>query len=175
MSTTIGTPKARPAASGVSLVLALALVGVAVVAVRDLAVDRGWADGKTWTGEAIDHLDGVEAGVPAAIVGVVLALTGLWLILAAVRPAASTHETTSGPSDVWISRSAVRAVATRAAEHTPGVAAASSRHRRGRVVVTVQSDRPGVAADVETAVRTALDGLSTHEVTVRTEEVKHDS
>ena len=175
MSTTIGTPKARPAASGVSLVLALALVGVAVVAVRDLAVDRGWTNGTAWTGDLVDRLDGTAAGVPAVIVGVVLALAGLWLVLTAVRPAASTHEATSGPSDVWITRSAVRAVATGAAEHTPGVAAASSRHRRGRVVVTVQSDRPGVAADVETAVRTALDGLSTHEVTVRTEEVKHDS
>ena len=175
MSTTIDTPKARPAASGVSLVLALALVGVAVVAVRDLAVDRGWADGTTWTGDAVDRLDGIEAGIPAVVVGVVMALAGLWLILTAVRPAARTHETTSGPSDVWITRSAVRAVATGAAEQTPGVAAASSRHRRGRVVVTVQSDRPDVASQVEANVRTALEGLSTHDVAVRTEEVKHDS
>ena len=175
MSTTIGTPKARPAASGVSLVLALALVGIAVVAVRDLAVDRGWTNGTSWTGDLVDRLDGLAAGVPAIVVGIVLALAGLWLLLTSVRPAARTHETTSGPSDVWITRSAVRAVATGAAEHTPGVAAATSRHRRGRVVVTVQSDRPGVAAEVETSVRTALEGLSTHDVVVRTEEVKHDS
>lgn len=176
MNTPVAAPRARPAASGVSVVLGLALVGVAVVAVHDLAVDRGWASGQSWIGTVVDRLDGLRADVPVLVAGIVAAVVGLWLVWLAVKPAAPTHDTTPGEADVWITPRAVRALAAGAAESTPGVAAATARGRRGRLVVTVQSDRPDISSLVESSVTTALDGLgSSRSVAVKTEKVKHDS
>jgi hypothetical protein len=175
VSTRVAPPVGRLAASGVSLVLGVALIGVAVVAVHDLAVDRGWAAGSSWTGSLVDSFDGLTAGTGVVAAGIALVVVGLAVLVAAVKPAPRTHETTPGETDVWVTRRAVRAVAVGAAEDTPGVVEASARHRRGRVVVTVQTDRPDSATLVETSVREALAGLSTHDVSVTTEKVKHDS
>ena len=49
-------PVNRNRAVAVGVVLAAALVAVAVVAVRDLAVAQGWASGEHWLAEALkDH------------------------------------------------------------------------------------------------------------------------
>lgn len=175
MSARVAPPRGRPAASGVSLVLGAALIGVGVVAVHDLAVDRGWSGGPSWTGSLLDDVDGLTAGTGVVVTGVAAVVIGLLLLVAALKPAPRTHETTPGQADVWVTRRAVRAVAVGAAEDTAGVETARARHRRGRVVVTVQSDRPDAATLVEASVSEALAGLTTHAVSVTTKEVKHDS
>jgi hypothetical protein len=175
VSARLAPPRGRPAASGVSLVLAVALVSVAVVSVHDLAVERGWTGGPSWTGSLVDDLDGLTAGTGVVVAGVVLAVVGLLLVLSALKPAPRTHVATPGETDVWVTRRAVRAVAVGAAEDTGGVLEASARHRRGRVVVTVQSDHADIVPAVETSVREALAGLTTDDVVVTTEKVKHDA
>ncbi len=175
MSARIAPPTGRPAASGASLLLGLALIGLAVVSVHDLAVDRGWAGGPSWTGSLLDRADGLTAGTGVVIAAIAAVVVGLLLLVAALKPAPRTHDSTPGEPDVWVTRRALRAVAVGAAEDTAGVVAARATHRRGRVVVTVQSDRPDAATHVEASVREALAGLTTHDVAVRTSEVKHDA
>ncbi|RYJ01914.1 MAG: hypothetical protein EON52_20590, partial [Actinomycetales bacterium] len=87
---TIPAPRARPAASAVAVVVALLLVGLAVVAVRELALAQGWATGASWTGAVVDRADGRSADVASTVVGVVAAVVGLWLVLLAVKPARRT-------------------------------------------------------------------------------------
>lgn len=175
MTGTISPPKGRPAASGVSLVLGVALVGVAVVAVHDLAVDQGWATGPSWTGSLLDRLDGITAGAGAVATGVALAVAGLLLLVAALKPAPRTHRAAPGEADLWVTPQALRALAVGAAEDTPGVESARARLRRGRLSVTAQSDRPDAGTLVEASVRESLAGLTDHDIVVTTEKVKHDS
>ncbi|MBD8606800.1 hypothetical protein IFT73_08030 [Aeromicrobium sp. CFBP 8757] len=175
MSARVTPPTGRPGASGASLLLGVALIGLAVVSVHDLAVDRGWAGGPSWTGSLLDAADGLTAGTGVVVAAVAAVAIGLILLVVAFKPAPRTHESTPGPSDVWVTRKAVRAVAVGAAEDTAGVAAARATHRRGRVVVTVQSDRPDAAPHVEASVREALAGLTARDVAIRTTEVKHDA
>ena len=175
MTTIVSPPRGRPAASGVALVLGVALVGIAVVAVHDLAVDRGWATGSSWTGSLVDRLDGLTAGAGVVAVGVVLTLVGLLVLVAAVKPAPRTHQATPGEADLWVTPGAVRALAVGAAEDTAGVESARARLRRGRLSVTAQSDDPGADRLVEAAVRESLAGLTAHDIVVTTEKVKHDS
>ncbi|KQY55789.1 hypothetical protein ASD11_14885 [Aeromicrobium sp. Root495] len=172
---TIPAPRARPAASAVAVVVALLLVGLAVVAVRELALAQGWATGASWTGAVVDRADGRSADVASTVVGVVAAVVGLWLVLLAVKPARRTHRRTQLDSDTWISDNAILTLVTRAAEDTPGVAEAAARTRRSRVVVTVQSDHSDATTEVEKNVRAALHGLSTKDVIVRKEQVSYDA
>jgi hypothetical protein len=175
VTATVSPPKGRPAASGLALVLGVALIGVGVVAVHDLAVDRGWATGSSWTGSALDSLDGLTAGAGVVAAGIALALVGLLVLVAAVKPAPRTHLATPGEADLWVTAAAVRALAVGAAEDTAGVESARARLRRGRLSVTAQSDDPGADRLVEAAVRASLAGLTTHDIVVTTEKVKHDS
>lgn len=178
MSTPLGPPKARPTAAGVSLVLAVALVGLAVVSLHDLGVDRGWASGSTWTGSVADRLDGLTAGSGVVAAGIVLVVVGVLLAWTSVAPATRTHDPAPGDTDLWVTRSAVRAIAVAAAQDTPGVAEASARRRRGRLEVTARSSRDDLTTlttAVEASVRTALHGLTDDAITIRTKEVDHDA
>jgi len=53
---TAPVPKAAPKASGVALVLALLLCGVAVILGRDALIDLGAVNGASWIGPAIDSV-----------------------------------------------------------------------------------------------------------------------
>ncbi|MET0821245.1 MAG: DUF6286 domain-containing protein [Aeromicrobium sp.] len=175
MTAGVSAPAGRPAASGVALVLGVALVGVAVVSVHDLAVDQGWATDPSWTGSLLDRLDGLTAGAGVVAAGIALTVVGVLVLVAAVKPAPRTHEATPGGADLWVTPHAVRALAVGAAEDTTGVESARARHRRGRLSVTVQSDRPDADSAVEASVRESLAGLTTRDIVVTTEKVKHDS
>lgn len=172
---TLPAPKVRPAAALTSGVIAVLLIGVAVVAVRDLTVAQGWEKGATWTGSLVDRLDGLTASGAVLAVGIVLIVVGLWWVVLAVTPASRSHHLTQLDADVWISSNALAAVAVNAAESTTGVAVAEAKVRRKRIVVAVQSDQDDIAPAVENAVTTRLTGLSSRPVKVTTEKVKHDS
>ncbi len=172
---TIPAPRVRPAAAVASSVIALLLVAVAVVAVRDLAVAQGWTKGTTWTSEVLDRLDGLSASGGVLVAGIVLVAIGLWWVVLAVAPAARSHHATQLATDVWISSAALSASAANAAEGVSGVASAEATVRRRRIAVTVQTDRTDIAPDVETAVTRHLAGFSDRTVTVTTEKVKHDA
>ena len=103
-------PRARPAAAGLGVLVAVGLVAVAVVGVHELAVDRGWASGSSWVSSLLDGLDGRTADTATAVLGSAVAVIGLLVLLLAIRPGRVTHVPTTGGHDLWLSRGAVGAL-----------------------------------------------------------------
>lgn len=167
-------PKARPAAAPTAAVVALVLVALAVVTVRDLAVSQGWATGTPWSVSLVRSLDGLTASVGLAVGGAVLALVGLVLVWLALKPAPRTHLPAHADSDLWLSPAAVAALARGVADRAPGVISADSTRagrRRIHVDVVTSSDPQAVTERVEAALQSHVQGLTRATITVRTKEV----
>lgn len=173
--TTIAPPRRRPAASVVAPVIAVLFIAAAVVTVRDLAVSQSWTTGSTWTGSVVDSVDGLTATWWVVAAGIVLALIGLLLVVLAVKPRRRSHHATALSGDVWVTSSALSAVAVSAAEETPGVADATARIKRGRVAVTVQSHETDIQSEVEENVSRRLEGFTDRSVVVKLERVSEDA
>lgn len=176
-------PKARPGSASVSVLLALVLIGVAVVAVRDLAVSQGWSAGSPWTLSLVERIDGLGASTALAIGGIAIAVVGLLLVLLAVKPAPVTHlrtETgqaggaTDEDADLWLSKAAVAAVARGVADRVSGVISAEASRARGRsitVEVVTSQDAATVSQRVQHAIDARVQGLTRATIRVRTKEV----
>lgn len=157
-------PRRAPVVVPTAIVLAVVLIGLAVVAVRELLVSQGWAAGSPIVPGLVDALDGVRASLGLAIGGGAVALAGLMVLWLALRPGRRTHLRVSGDADLWLAPGAVAAVAQETADRLPGVMSAdSSRSTRRRVVVDVvvaarnTPDGPQEAAAVTEHVRAVLD------------------
>ncbi len=175
-------PRARPAAVVVAPVLALVLIAVAVVAVRDLALTQGWAAGTPWAPSLLDGLDGLSPSAGLAAAGTLVALTGLVLVWLGLKPGRRTHLRGAGEADLWLSTGAVAALAQSTADRVAGVVSAdASRTSRRRVTVDVvttanpAADTHSDSQAVTERVRTALDAdvapLTGASIKVRTTEM----
>ncbi|MFY0407787.1 hypothetical protein, partial [Solicola sp. PLA-1-18] len=113
-------PTKRPVAFVAASLIALVLVGVGFVAVRDLAVTQGWTTGTPWVPDLVTALDGLTASALVITVGIVAAVVGVLLVWTVLRPATRTHQRAKvDGADVWISAAAVATVAREAADRTP--------------------------------------------------------
>lgn len=166
------TPPTRtPAAGLVASLLAIALITLAVVAVRDLAVDQGWTSGSPWTPPLVSGLDGLTASTTVVVVGAVAGVLALLLLYVVLKPARRTHgKGGDEATDLWVTPAAVATLAREAADRTAGVRSAEARATRRSVSVTVAAEPS--AGDVESAVRAAVDaqlaGLASPSVKIRT-------
>lgn len=167
-------PRARPAATWLGILVALLFVALAVVAVRELAVDQGWASGEPWLPAALEALQGRTADVATAVLGVALALLGLLVLALALKPGRATHLATSTEHDVWLSRGALAALAYAVADRQAGVVsvqAAPSRSRRVRVRVVARDDRSGVEQRVRAALGARVEPLTRQRLDIDVAEV----
>jgi len=167
-------PKARPAASVVAVVIALALVALAVVSVRDLAISQDWTTGTPWSLALAQAFDGLKATTGVLAIGIAIGVVGLLLVFLAVKPAHSTHLRGKVDSDLWLSASAVAALAQNIADRAPGVISADTSRATGRKIVVdvvTSQDRQAVTDRVNTAIQSQLQGLTKAKITVRTKEV----
>ncbi len=172
--TRIPPPRARSAAVLVSVLLALLLVALAVVAVRDLAVSQGWTTGSPWSLSLVRDLDGLTDSVWVTATGVVVALVGLVLVWLALKPGARTHLAGRSDSDLWVSPGAVAALARGTADRAPGVVSADVRRvsrRRITVEVVTNRDASSVTGGVEAALRPGPGDLTHARVDIRTKEI----
>ncbi len=133
--------------------LAVVVVALGVLVVREALVAGGWISGEPWLAPAVDALDGVGPSVLVTVVGVLLALLGLWLVVSALAPRVRTRlpVTSSGGTTIGI-RDAAR-LAAAAAEDVDRVLSARASASRRSVTVTVtvlEGD------DVTDAVRAAV-------------------
>lgn len=151
-------PRGAHRAVPVGVLIALALVALAVVAVRDLVVDQGWSRGTPWLPAVVDDLDGLEPTNGLLTVATVLGLLGIVLVLAGLLPAARRHTQAPGADQLWSSPSALGAVTRAAADRAPGVLRARvGRAGRRRVVLEVvprrdqRSDQTALTACREAA------------------------
>jgi len=167
-------PVAAPAAATVGVLLALLLLGAGVVGVRDGAVGAGWLHGAYWTRSAAQHIDGLTPQVWMIPVGVVLALVGVWWVLAALKPRRRTALALQARSAVWIRPRDLAHLLAATAERVPGVTHTSASAKRRRVSVTVDTtstDTIAVRAEVTDAVTDRLAALASAprvKVTART-------
>jgi hypothetical protein len=149
-------PVAAPAAGYVGTLIAVLLLGLGVVALRDGAVSAGWLDGKEWTKNAVGWVDGLTFAwwmIPVAIVAIVV---GLWWVYAAVRPRRRTAVAVAARSSVWIAPADLARLASAAAESVAGVLDARSSATLHRITVTAHTTADDGAADVESAITDAV-------------------
>lgn len=117
-------PIAAPAATVVAVVLALAVIGVGIVAVRDVLVSAGVITGAPWIVSVLNHLDGLTAQSWMLPGGVAVAVLGVLLVFAAVKPRRRSHLPLSA-SDTWITARDVTRLTQSSVQALTGVAAAT--------------------------------------------------
>ena len=164
-------------------VLALLLVGVAVLVGQDAWV-RLQGGSTTWLGTATSALDGLAPTAAVAAVGVVVALVGLWFVVAALKPRTRDALPLGGTSGAHLRTADVARLASGAADQVDGVLRTRSSAGRRSVTVDVTTTAArggagggvdGVADRVRTSVEHALRALETPpRVKVRTTAPKGD-
>ncbi|MFK5584577.1 MULTISPECIES: DUF6286 domain-containing protein [unclassified Serinicoccus] len=169
------TPRRRPAAIWPALLLALGLVVLGVLSVRELLVIQGWVGGSPWLTPALTASATVTADPRALAIAVVALLLGLVLLLVALRPASRTHRRAPGDADVWTSPAALTHLAREAAERTRGVSAVERvQTTRSKVRLQVRTpstgNRDGLAEEVTRTVTDRLDGLAQPRVDITVKE-----
>lgn len=152
-------PAALPSAVPAGTVLALLLLVLAGLAIRDLAVRAGWLDGDEWLRGATHWGTGVGWQTWMWPVAVLVILIGLVLLWSAVRPRRHDYVgygDSSGDGVIWTRPRDIARRCSAAAGALPGVDGAVTHYGRRRVTVTVA----GEAAAIDTAAVTqAVEGV----------------
>lgn len=169
------TPRRRPVVIWPAVLLALGLVALAVLSVRELLVTQGWLGGSPWltpvlTGSLTVTPDGRTLAVAVAAV-----LLGLVLLVLGLRPGSRTHRRAPGEVDVWATPDALSHLARDAAERTQGVSAVERAvSTRSGVRLTVRTPmedaRDHLTTEVTRSVGERLDGVAAPQVTVTVKE-----
>ena len=160
-------PRALPAAAWLGPLVALVIIAAGVVLVQE-ALARWGVVTTSWLGSLLAGIDGMRAGTWVVPAGVVLVLVGLLVLLVALKPRRRTHVHVDGEADLWITPTALTALARDAAEGVPGVARVSVTGSRSAVKVRAAAERPEDVADaVQEAVASRLAGADVR-VSVRT-------
>lgn len=153
-------PAAAPVAGYVGSLIALLTLALGVIALRDSAVYAGWLDGRPWTLNAVEWLDGLTFQWWMYPVGVLAILVGLWSLYSALRPRRRTGLQLAADSSVWINKTDLARIATSAAERVPGVLDARSTATLRKVTVTAvttAAERGRGGNQVKTAVTAAVE------------------
>lgn len=164
------TPRAVPTAAYTGALIAVLLIGVGAVGIHDGVVAAGWISGRSWTGAAIDSIDGLSPAGAMIPAGIVAALIGLWLVLTSLSPRRKKAVDIDSATALFIEPSDIARISSITAESVSGVLSARTSATRTKVTIQVETTgdaaTPGAVAD---AVRTALTSLTpVPKVSVRT-------
>jgi hypothetical protein len=153
-------------------VLAVLLLALGLVLLRDALVAAGALTGTPWLTTAVDGVKGFAPAWWLIPAGIVVGLLGLCLVLTALRPRSRKTLPLTSRTGVFLHTRDVARLASGAAGDVDGVLDASSAATRKKVTVTVHGT---AEADLRDAVTTAVtDRLSALQspprvaVTVRT-------
>lgn len=156
-------PAAAPAATRVVIALAVVLVALGAVAVRDALLATGSISGSPWIAAALSYVDGLTAQAWMVPAGVAVAAIGIALVLAAVTPRRRTHVPLSA-EDTWITSRDVVRIARGAAQHLTGVGGVTATGSARKITLTVTTlggyQREPVKDAVQTAATNALTPLA---------------
>ncbi|MDS1115636.1 DUF6286 domain-containing protein [Gordonia westfalica] len=131
------TPARHPGAAIAGAVLGLALIGLGVTAIRDIAVRAEWLDGQQWSltaAEWIAELSWQDWMWPTAVG---LVIVGLALAWTAVKPRRRSHLRLAAP-DMWTRPGDLARRCSAAVTELPGVYDADTIVTRRKVKSTVQ-------------------------------------
>ncbi|MFB9377588.1 DUF6286 domain-containing protein [Kineococcus gynurae] len=152
-------PAPAPTGSGpigvVGPVLALLLLAVGVLLVRDALVAGGAIGGSAILPAAVDGARGFAAETWLVAVGVVVVLIGLWLVVTALRPRSRRTLPLRSATNTFLHTSDLARLASGAARDVDGVLSASTSASRSKVTVSVQATGP-VDDEVRRAVTAAV-------------------
>ena len=155
-------PTSAPAASRWAVLLAVAVVAVGVVGVRDALVAAGALGGSSYTRDAAQHVDGLTAQVWMLPAGIAVALLGLWVLWGALRPRKRTQVQVQGTPGAWMRPTDVAKLAHDAADTVDGVVSATVKATRTKITVrttTTAQDGTSTRDAVTTAIGTRLQAL----------------
>lgn len=150
-------PTGNPAAAPMTILLALGLLALAAVTVRDLLVATGAIGGNGWVATAfrqVARLQWHDWMLSAAIAAVVV---GLALLFASAKPRPRTHLGLTSPAEVWLRPTDLARLCSGRARTVSGVRSATTAVSRKRAVVSVTVDAPA-PADLEKQLRAAIGG-----------------
>ncbi|MFB6721160.1 DUF6286 domain-containing Asp23/Gls24 family envelope stress response protein [Kribbella sp. NPDC056345] len=139
----------------VGMVGAFGLVLAGCVAIREMAVAAGLADGASWLGRGFE----LEPGGWAGPAGIAAAVVGLGLLVLTFKRRRRTHHAVDGADGlVWLRSADVARLAADSARQVDSVTAVAGRLKRKRVDLTVTTfGEPGrVSADVTAVVEDRL-------------------
>lgn len=141
----------------VAIVLAVALVAAGAVLVRETLVVWSVFDGEAWLPGAFDSIEGMEPTTGLSVAGGIGVLAGLWLVVVALGPRVRSALRVGSETGVWIGRSDVAKLATRAAIDIDGVMGARTSVSQRTVTVTVRT--LGASDEIVAAVRSSVENL----------------
>lgn len=154
----------------IAVVLAVLLLAVAVLVVRDGLIALGWVGGTPWVPVPFEALEGTGPSTLVIVVGAVAALVGLWLLFQAFGRRTRKHLRVESVTGIFITPRDVARLSTGAARSVDGVL--DARSDAGRRSVTVRVTTTGDVAteqEVRSSVAERLSVLDpTPKVRVRT-------
>lgn len=156
------TPATTPASAVVAVLVAVALIGLGVVAGREFLIDRHVIDGQQWLRNLLEWIGRItwqSWQLPVAIVAV---LVGALLLAIAVKPRNRTHMPTEGTPVLWLRTTDTARASTAAALRVDGIdrARTTARRRSIDVRVVTTGDANELAEQVATEVAKALHDLA---------------
>jgi len=144
-----------------SIALAVLLVALGVLVVREALVAAGRVDGEPWIAPFVDNLDGVAPSVLVSVVGVVVALLGLWLVVVALGRRVRTRLDVTSSTGTTLGLNDAARLAASAADDVDRVLSARASASRRAVTVTVTTlDGDDVTGAVRAAVTERLAPLA---------------
>lgn len=147
------TPVGPGVITTVGLVLALCVVGLGVVGVQAALVAAGLLSGTSWLGSTLDRAQSVSPAAWMLPVGVLLALVGLWLVFASLKPRPRNAVALQAETGVFMRPRALARLAEAAAAEVDGVQSARASATRSKVKVRAET---AGGSDVADAVQAAV-------------------
>lgn len=154
-------PRSAARAGWLGVVLAIALLGLGLLAAHDATALLGWVDAEPVGTPAVDTEVGVRADTATTLLAVGLALLGLWLIWSALKRSARRGARLATSTGVWMTYGDLERLVNGTAEDVHGVVSARTAVSRRRVRVSVQTTAPEVRDQVQQAVTERLSALQT--------------
>jgi hypothetical protein len=153
------SPRAALVLTSWAFVLAIVLLAVAVIA-GQAAYVAARGQGTSWFASLADGLDGLQPETWVGVVGVIVALVGLWLLWQAVRPRPRTTLRVVATSGVHLRSADVARWVNATARDVPGVLDARTSVTRRSVRVTVRTTGSSdILSDVRDEVARQLSAL----------------
>jgi len=149
------TPTAAPAAAPWAVLLALVVLALGVVGIRDALIAAGAFGGSSWTKNTANAIDGLTARTWMIPAGIGLAVLGLWWLLAALKPRKRTEISLSGTPGAWMRPGDLARLVQSTVENVDGVVSASTSATRRTVTVKATTTARD-SAEVRTAVTEAV-------------------
>jgi len=152
-------PRSAARAGWLGVLLAVAVLGLGVLAAYDATTLLGWVDAEPVGTPVLDTDLGVRPDTATTVLAVALVLLGLWLTWSALQRSARRGARLATSTGVWITYGDLERLVNGTAEDVDGVVSAHTAVSRRRARVSVQMTAPEVREYVQVAVTERLSAL----------------